>query len=255
METEIKLKGVIFARAWWEAAASTLSDAERLAFYDAIFQYGFTAEIPEQLPPIIKPLMAIVRPFLDAEAVKYAERVERNRNNARATRKASGTQSLPMANNTNTSTNTNTNTNTNTISMTSERERFLCLGIIFANGAKDVKAEFERFWNYYESLGWRNNKGAAIARKTAAARMWKPAEIVAEEALGHRRLWSDAMSSGNCCSEAVFVDYREVIIDGEELIIQADHVKQFAAIVDSYFTAPLRRFAAAMGCTAVKYRG
>lgn len=29
------------------------------------------------------------------------------------------------------------------------------------------------FWSYYESLGWKNNKGAVIANKLAAARMWR----------------------------------------------------------------------------------
>lgn len=33
--------------------------------------------------------------------------------------------------------------------------------------------EATAFWSYYESLGWKNNKGAAIVSKIAAARMWR----------------------------------------------------------------------------------
>lgn len=34
-------------------------------------------------------------------------------------------------------------------------------------------AELNAFWDYYESLGWKNNKGAVIVSKQSAARMWR----------------------------------------------------------------------------------
>lgn len=33
--------------------------------------------------------------------------------------------------------------------------------------------EMNAFWDYYESLGWKNNKGAVIVSKQSAARMWR----------------------------------------------------------------------------------
>jgi len=36
--------------------------------------------------------------------------------------------------------------------------------------------ETERFWNYYQSTGWKDGKGRAIKDKMSAARLWKTGE-------------------------------------------------------------------------------
>ena len=46
-------------------------------------------------------------------------------------------------------------------------------GYFWSTGSKAIKEESNAFWSYYESLGWKNNKGAAIVSKLAAARMWR----------------------------------------------------------------------------------
>ena len=46
-------------------------------------------------------------------------------------------------------------------------------GYFWSTGSKAVKEELNAFWSYYESLGWKNNKGAQIVSKLAAARMWR----------------------------------------------------------------------------------
>ena len=53
------------------------------------------------------------------------------------------------------------------------KERWLTWGYFWSTGSKAVKEECTAFWSYYESLGWKNNKGAAIVSKMAAARMWR----------------------------------------------------------------------------------
>ena len=205
METEYKIKGVIISRAWWSAAVQELSPTDRLAFYDGLMQYAFTNELPTNLPAAVRPMMAMCVPFLDADKVKYQERVERNRSNAQGKRKASGTQSLPVAPNTNTSTstNTNTNTNTNTISLTPERERFFICGLFFSRGAIKPAEETQRFWDYYESLGWKNNKGGVIVKKTAAAKMWNLQTGVTERALAPRLAWYRCMAACECNSNQI----------------------------------------------------
>ena len=72
---------------------------------------------------------------------------------------------------------TTTPTTTTTPSLSNEerrdRERFEIYGYFWSVGSGDPKAELDAFWDYYESLGWKNNKGAVIASKLAAARMWR----------------------------------------------------------------------------------
>lgn len=180
METSVSVKGIVFARAWWAAALEALNDTERLAFYDAVMVYAFRGELVKKLPAAVNGMFCMVRPYIDQDLNKYAERCERNRENARGGKRvaASGCESLPMANNNNTNTNINTNTKTMPLSNEEaeraiEKEKWLIFGYFWATGSQNVLEETKAFWSYYESLGWKNNKGAAIVSKIAAARMWR----------------------------------------------------------------------------------
>lgn len=55
--------------------------------------------------------------------------------------------------------------------------------------------EFNAFWDYYESLGWRNNKGAAIVRRLACARQWRRQFDTKEPPVG-AACWAKAVE--NC---------------------------------------------------------
>lgn len=255
MESEYKIKGCIISRAWWAAAVQELSPADRLAFYDGVLQYAFTDEFPSNLPATVRPMVAMVVPFIDADKVKYSERVERNRANARGSKRvaASGTQSLPVATNTNTNTSTNTNTNTSTISIPPEKEKFYICAMFYARGAIKPAEETTRFWDYYESLGWKNNKGAQIVRKTAAARMWSLQTGTTERDLQTRQAWAHCMTMCDSARIEVFDLLQRVEVEGEELRLFARECRQFAAIVESDFLAGLQRFAAGLECTRTNY--
>lgn len=257
MEEVKTIKGVIFARAWWEAARKVLPSDERLLFYEAVFEYAFRGSEPGSGKRDIKAMFEMIRPFLDSEEERYRERCERNRLNAKGKKPvaASGTQSLNTNTNTNTSTNTNTNTNTNTISVSEERERFLCVGLFFLKGAFRPGDELERFWSYYESLGWRNNKGAVISKKTAAARMWKLDGALVGDDHGFRKAWYESLIECNSVKIDIFTDLDYVELNGDVATIHARNVKEFAALCDSEFMAGLQRFAATIGAVRVMYKG
>lgn len=255
MESEYKIKGCIVSRTWWAAAVQELSPDDRLAFYDGLLQYAFTDELPGNLPAAVRPMMAMVVPFIDADKVKYSERVERNRSNARRGKRvaASGSERLPVAPNSNTNTNTNTNNNTNTISITPEKEKFFVCAMFYARGAIKPAEETTRFWDYYESLGWRNNKGAQIVRKTAAARMWSLQTGTTERDIETRQTWARCMTTCDSARMEVFDLLQRVEVKGQELRLFARDCRQFAAIVEGDFLAGLQRFAAALECTKTTY--
>lgn len=255
MENEYKIKGVIFARNWWQAVKTGLSDADRLAFYDMVFRYAFEGYQTPETRPGVKIAFDMVRPFIDQDIVKYQERCERNRANARGGKRvaASGSESLLVATNTNTSINNNTNTNTNTISLTPEKERFFICGLFFGRGALRPAEELERFWQYYESLGWKNNKGAAITKKSAAARMWNLQTGVTTQALASRVAWSNAMLQCDCTDIRVFDSLVQIRPDNGVLHLVVSDVKEFAKICEGQCIAGLRRYAAAYECQKVIY--
>lgn len=166
---------------WFAAASDVLPRAELAEVVLRAVEYVFGCDVKVKPSTQVGLVFAMVRPSLDSDIAKYAERCERNQRNAVAGRQrvaASGSESQRVAaNTTTTTTSTPTSTSTTTPSLSPideiERERWIVFGYFWSTGSKAIKQEFEAFWSYYESLGWRNNKGAAIVSKLAAARMWK----------------------------------------------------------------------------------
>lgn len=255
METEYKIKGVIFARTWFDAAIKSLSDTDRLKFYDATFDYAFYDVVRSGMSPAVQMAFTMVRPFIDQDRLKYQERCERNRANARGRQRvaASGTQSLRVADNTNTNSSTNTNTNSNTISLSPEKEKFLICGLFYARGANKPAEELQKFWSYYESLGWKNNKGAQIVRKSSAARMWSLQSGVTAQTLAPRLAWYQEISECECSDIRVFDNLVKLDPDGDTLHIYARNVKEFAQICETECLAGVQRYAAAYSCSKVTY--
>ena len=172
------MRAAYIRREWYNQAQNLLPNAtERLHFYEAVIDYSLNGQEPKLTgAPAI--MFAMIRGELDGDRERYSAKCERNRKNA--TRKpiaANGCQSLPMATNTTptpTTTPTTTTTQQQPISIEDEaREKYLIVGIFFNRGSVNPIEEARVFWNYYDSLGWRNNKGAAIVSKTSAALMWK----------------------------------------------------------------------------------
>ncbi len=251
METEYKIKGVIFARNWYAAVRKGLSAPDRLQFYDAVFDYAFEGSVMPAMTPAVKIAFDMVKLFIDQDIVKYQERCERNRANARGRQRvaASGSESLPVAPNTN----NNTNNNTNTISLSEEKEKFFICALFYSRGSISPGMELNKFWQYYESLGWRNNKGAPITKKMAAAKMWDLQSGTTKMALAPRVAWSNAMTQCECCDIRVFDNLVRTDIQGDVLHIYARDIQDFAALMESSFMAGLKRYAAFYSCSKVLY--
>lgn len=181
METDNKRpNAALINREWYESAREILAHDELgRAVLNAIgyVLYG------DELPPAsskVGIVCRMIKPALDSDIAKYLERCARNAANAKSQRQrvgASGSDSQRVgANTTTTSTPTPTPTSTSTQSLSPERseeiERWVIFGYFWSIGSKAIKEETNAFWNYYESLGWKNNKGAPIVSKLAAARNW-----------------------------------------------------------------------------------
>ena len=255
MESEYKIKGIIFARAWWEAACKVLPSEERILFYEAVFQYAFDGRVPGTGKRDIYGMFAMVKPFIDQDKIKYLERCERNRRNANAPKRvaASGTQSLQVGSNTNSNTNTSTNTNNNTISISEERQRFLVCGQLFARGAMQPREEMQRFWAYYESLGWKNNKGAPIVRKQSAAAMWSMQFGVTENALELRKAWYEAFARLEDADYAVFDSVKRLTITGGNVVLAAKDFRQFAELLHTRYPQIVQAFMQAVGVQDITF--
>lgn len=182
METDNKRpNAALINREWFDAACNVLSaqDLGMVLVNACRYVYG----LPEVAMnnQVQKAVFAMIKPALDSDITKYNERCARNAANARSQSQrvaASGTQSQRVDANTTTTTTTTPTTTTTTnpslsIDKQREIEKFLIYGYFWSTGSKAVADELSAFWSYYESLGWKNNKGAEIVSKVAAARMWR----------------------------------------------------------------------------------
>lgn len=247
-------------RQWFEAARSAISRADLAALTLAAVEYVLYGAPSDQPAGATGLAFAMIRPALDSDIERYIERCARNRQNAKGRKPlaASGSESQPLEsnNNDNNNSNSNNNNNSNSISMPTgqEKERFVICCYFFSKGVLEPVEELNRFWDYYESLGWKNNKGAAIASKMAAARMWnvtgitiRPDELKASYArfLGKAqtydvRVWSNYRGA-----------YRSD--DGTTMNLEVEGGADFVKLLEESYLVELRQFVNAAGCTALQY--
>lgn len=181
METENRPNAALINREWFDSAASILNRQELGLMLVKCVEYVFGIETRYELKGTAEVVFKMVRPALDSDINKYRERCARNAANARSQWQrvaASGSESQRVAANT-TTTPTPTTTTTSTLSLDEDKakkieiEKWLIFGYFWSSGSRAVKEELTAFWSYYEALGWKNNKGAEIVNKLAAARMWR----------------------------------------------------------------------------------
>ena len=183
------MKAAYFREEWLDKATQLLPNpADRALFYEMLMCRAFGRQISQCNNPVVVAMFTMAESAIAADIEKYEAKCERNRANALA--KSNRTQSHPLAatgcettqphpsTSTSTSTSTNTSTSTSTTSISQdeqsrEREIYSIYYTLFNRGALNVQEEFNLFWNYYEALGWRNNKGAQIVSKVSAASMWR----------------------------------------------------------------------------------
>lgn len=168
-------------REWFEAAR-TICQPELLGrILYAATEYVFYGKISIDISGQAGIVLAMIKPALDSDIAKYRERCERNADNARrgSQRVAPSRSEWERVGASTTTTTTTTSTTTQSLSPVEvkpeeiEREKWLIYGYFWSTGSKAVLQECNAFWSYYEALGWKNNKGAAIVSKLAAARMWR----------------------------------------------------------------------------------
>lgn len=256
------MRAALFLRDWYDGCLPLLSDADQLQLFKAVCEYTFNGQLSCALSPMVQAMWSLIRPAINNDRDKYVTRCERNRQNARGGGKchslplaATRSHSQPLATNTSTtpSTTTDTTTTPNTLPISSERERFDCLGILFSRGAESPSVEVERFWNYYEALGWKNNKGANIANKCAAARQWR-CEPLNETLAAARADYYAAFRSTAFAVADIWNNYIGADIAEEELTLRLRGGKEWVCILEDKCVPELRALLRKTKCTKLSYK-
>lgn len=268
------MRAAMFREEWLDKARQLLPNAaDRAIFYECLMCKAFERDIPEISNPIIAAMFCMAESAITQDLEKYAAKCERNRENALKRVVASGNQSQRVVasgsdsqqsqpNTTtsiNTSTNTNTSTSTTSISQDEherEREIYSIYYTLFNRGALNVQEEFNLFWNYYEALGWRNNKGAQIVSKVSAASMWRMQGETCIN-LAERQSWARAFKTCNVTSPLIFTSFQSLkveILDDERMlhIYTSFNEKQINTLEDKC-ERNLRVLMSLYDCTGIMY--
>lgn len=199
---ERRPNAALINREWFESAQKVLSRSELAKVCMCAVEYVLNSKDPAELSGSAAVVFAMIRPALDSDIIKYNERCARNAANAKSHLQrvaASGSESQRVEANTTT---TPTTTPTPTPSLSSvevkpeeiERDRWLIFGYFWSTGSSSPVQEFNAFWDYYDSLGWKNNKGAAIIKRLACARQWRRQFDTKETPVG-AACWAKALES------------------------------------------------------------
>lgn len=228
METDSKRpNAALVNREWFESAKSVLNRGQIKSVVCAAVEYVLYGSVDDTLDEMERIVFAMVKPALDSDIVKYAERCERNQRNARSQSQRvapSGTQSQRVgAITTTTTTTTPTTTTTTTPSISPEEreniEKWIIFGYFWSTGSRAIKEEAQAFWSYYEALGWKNNKGAPIVSKLAAARMWRRQFETGAVPDGAAE-WFKALQGYNITSTQVFLCYAGAERQGDIAVVR-----------------------------------
>lgn len=228
MDNDLKRpNAALINRDWFAAASDVLSRSDLAEVVLRSVEYVFGIDGQPKAGAQVALVFAMVRPSLDSDIVKYAERCERNQRNAAAGRQrvaASGSESQRVAANTTTTTTpTTTSTSTSTPSLSpmeaDERDRWIVFGYFWYSGSKAIKQELDAFWNYYDALGWKNNKGAPIVKRLSCARQWSRQFETGPTPDG-AEYWFHAVKSCPIYDYGVWKVYAGAERDGDKVIIR-----------------------------------
>lgn len=234
MESENRPNAALINREWYNSACGVLNPADLGLLLIEVVEYVLDGREPVRLRGNASVVFTMIRPALNSDIAKYRERCARNAENARSGRQrvaASGSQSQQVgATPTTTPTTTTTTTTTITPSISNEerrnRERFEIFGYFWSVGSADPKAELDAFWDYYESLGWKNNKGAVIMSKIAAARMWRR-QFETKEPRDGAQAWYKAVKECAIPNPKVFSIYTGAERVEEQVIVHLSCKESF----------------------------
>lgn len=268
------LKGAVLKRTWFNQARELLTSAyARCEFYEALMCVAFDEGEPEIHDEKALVMFSMCRPYVEEDKQRYRDRCARNRANATAKSTylrvaTTGSDSQPVAPNSNTKSNSNTNNNTNTNTNTNtnlstfdevreRRERFELIGLFFLKGAMDPAAELDFFWSYYESLGWKNSRGAAIVSKYAAAKMWQLKGDPAAE-VKQRRVWWESFKTSSETDERIWTAWCGMhwqSIDGQNVLtIRLSGGEDLPKWLDDHCAPQLRTLIRTTQAAGIQYR-
>ena len=205
MQVTMERKSFIFYKSFYDAAKELPPDL-RGEVLTGIIEYGLSGELPQTDSAIVRSILALIRPMIDANNMHYVNgkrggrprkpqsieneyntKTEQNQTETEIKPKTNQTETeiKPKTNQTETETEPNRNPNVyveenvdvdvneNVYVYTNNFNFDSILFEFFKNNRKNPQDEARRFWDYYSSQNWCKSNGAKLASVPSAVRMWQ----------------------------------------------------------------------------------
>lgn len=269
METK---KCALMRQTWYEAAKKRMKEMERLAFYEACFEYEFYGILPDSEPelfPFDSALLMfdVVRDDLQRDAEKAETIAMRNRRNGMLGGRPRKQQEVSESTNPQETQNNPENPRGNfgvytTLHYTTlqkdpdksvslarrkkrhtDRERydfFRILFVFFYSGAIDPAGEAAKFMDYYSARDWQVGRGQKIKDRVALARTWdiKDAE---PGLISSRKMYADLIEAIDPEEPELLTHFVAMVKDDEakQVTIRCNSGHILPNILESKYLAPM----------------
>lgn len=239
----------IMRQSWFESVKINLKPMERLAFYEAIFEFEFYEIDPSEtleITPNVKFAFDFVKGDIEEDMRKARAIIRRNQENGKKGGRPPKTETTELPNSADeqsasfvTQKNpsnpegisnniyTYTNNNTNYYSKNEEKnlyeerkgvekmtntERWQIKLDFFARGVKNPLFEIDRFCSYYEDRGWKGANNKPIDKPVLLARKWSCANIE-DDLIPIRRDWARVIQTAALDYDPLLIDFVSLKVD------------------------------------------
>ena len=225
-------------------AIRPLPDEERLMLYDAVWDFGFLGEEPENLPPLVNAVFIGLRENIRNSVRHYEKQTENGRKGGRPpkTQNPTETQTKPNENpnETQPKPKVSKTKNRDSESESESDSESACESANRAGEARDARtpptvedvvayitehgleADAQSFYDYYTARDWRDGNGRPFKDWTALLRRW------ASNGYDDKRRGKDA------CMETLQQIYSEEAAKEENSIVSVQTPQEHAALTDPF---------------------
>lgn len=269
METK---KCALIRQSWYEAAKKRMKEMERLAFYEACFEYEFYGVLPDSEPelfPFDSALLMfdMVRYNLQRDAEKAETIAMRNRRNGMLGGRPRKQQEVSESTNPQETQNNPENPRGNfgpstTLHYTTphldketslslrraknrhkDRDRydyFRVMFVFFVGGAPDPATETEKFYNYYGARDWKVSGGVPVRDRFKLAQTWEIKDAV-PGLISARSMYAGMISAIDPEEPELLTDFVAMIKDDAGRMVTIRHRlnNTLPSILESKYLAPM----------------
>lgn len=253
-----------YIRQEWYEAVSFMSKEDRCDFYESLMTFVYYGSQRDTLPPMIKGVFEMAKPYLLKDISSYSQIAVRNRQNGSNGGRPQGgiTQKNPEKPKETQKpiyiqTHIQTQKNISTLGDFGEKEKIILIEFFLRGNAFPLK-ETRNLCDYYDARGWVDKGGNPIVDAAAIARVWKCQELCNTYFANIRQKWGQFCKTLPADMPAIIVtDFVRLEIKSQDEQPKTAHIycksREFIETIENAYITQLKLAVTAWGAKKVEY--